>query len=160
MNARIENLIEKKLVGKTMTMSLANNKTTDLWKSFMQSRQQISVMLGSELYSLQVYDDNYFKNFNVSAEFKKWALVEVPNFENIPSGMQPFTLPSGLYAVFLHKGGPAKGREVFQFIFGEWLPNSGYVLDQRPHFEILGDQYKNEHPDAEEEIWIPIRFPI
>jgi len=30
-------------------------------------------------------------------------------------------------------------------------------LDDRPHFEVLGDKYKNADPDSEEEIWIPIR---
>jgi AraC family transcriptional regulator len=32
-----------------------------------------------------------------------------------------------------------------------------YFLDDRPHFEILGDKYKNGDPDSEEEIWIPIK---
>jgi AraC family transcriptional regulator len=32
--------------------------------------------------------------------------------------------------------------------------------DDRPHFEILGDKYKNDHPDSEEEIWILCREKI
>jgi AraC family transcriptional regulator len=31
------------------------------------------------------------------------------------------------------------------------------LLDNKPHFEIMGDQYKNEDPDSEEELWIPIK---
>ncbi|MFM9945765.1 MAG: GyrI-like domain-containing protein, partial [Bacteroidia bacterium] len=42
-------------------------------------------------------------------------------------------------------------------IYGTWIPNSEYNLDNRPHFEILGEKYKNNHPDSEEEIWIPIK---
>jgi AraC family transcriptional regulator len=38
------------------------------------------------------------------------------------------------------------------------LPASEYVVDNRPHFEILGAQYKNNEPDSEEEIWIPIQL--
>jgi predicted transcriptional regulator YdeE len=30
-------------------------------------------------------------------------------------------------------------------------------IDNRPHFEVLGDKYKNNDPSSEEEIWIPIR---
>jgi AraC family transcriptional regulator len=30
------------------------------------------------------------------------------------------------------------------------------VLDNRPHFEILGEKYKQGSTDAEEEIWIPV----
>jgi AraC family transcriptional regulator len=37
------------------------------------------------------------------------------------------------------------------------LPNSNYHLDDRPHFEILGEKYKNADPGSEEEIWIPIK---
>jgi AraC family transcriptional regulator len=35
------------------------------------------------------------------------------------------------------------------------LPGSEYFLDNRPHFEVLGDKYKNNDPTSEEEIWKP-----
>jgi len=28
------------------------------------------------------------------------------------------------------------------------------------HFELLGEKYKNNHPDSEEEVWIPIKEKI
>jgi AraC family transcriptional regulator len=71
--------------------------------------------------------------------------------------MESFTLKGGLYAVFLHKGAASTGQKTFQYIFEMWLPNSGYLLDNRPHFEILGAKYKNEDPNSEEEVWIPIK---
>lgn len=74
----------------------------------------------------------------------------------MPNEMETFTLTAGLYAVFDYKGSSADNR-IFQYIFGVWLPNSVYLLDDRPHFEVLGDKYKNADPDSEEEIWIPIR---
>ncbi len=46
---------------------------------------------------------------------------------------------------------------VFQYIFGSWITKSEYILDDRPHFKILGDKDKNADPDSEEEIWIPIK---
>jgi AraC family transcriptional regulator len=72
--------------------------------------------------------------------------------------MEKFILPAGAYAVFLHKGGPATGQQTFQYIFGTWFPQSEYRLDDRPHFEILGEKYSNTSPDSEEEIWIPVRL--
>ena len=71
--------------------------------------------------------------------------------------METYILPGGLYAVFLHKGAATTGPKTFQYIFGTWLPESDYSLDIRPHFEILGEKYKNDDPDSEEEIWIPIK---
>ena len=47
--------------------------------------------------------------------------------------------------------------KTFQYIFGTWMPDSGYKWDNRPQFEILGEKYKNNDPSSEEEIWIPIK---
>lgn len=139
-----------------MVMSLAENKTFKLWQSFMSERKAIRNKLGAEMFSIQVYRQPIdFGNLN--QEFEKWAAVEVANFDTIPDGMEPFILEGGLYAVFLYKGAASAGGKAFQYIFGTWLPGSGYLLDDRPHFEILGERYKNEDPDSEEEIWIPIK---
>jgi len=138
-------------------MSLANNKTADLWKSFMPRRKEIKTPFENQLFSLQVYDDDYFKSFNPKNEFTKWALMEVESFDEVPEGMSSFVLPEGMYAVFHYKG-LNTDTSIFQYIFGEWLPQSAYVLDHRPHFEILGEKYKNASPDSEEEIWIPIKM--
>lgn len=61
-----------------------------------------------------------------------------------------------MYAVFDYKGSSDDGS-VFKYIFNTWLPQSGYQLDNRPHFEVLGDKYRNSDPNSEEEIWIPIK---
>jgi AraC family transcriptional regulator len=72
--------------------------------------------------------------------------------------MESFELPGGLYAVFLYRGDARSASVFFQYIFGTWLPNSGYEPDDRPHFEVLGEKYKNNDPDSEEQIWIPIKY--
>jgi AraC family transcriptional regulator len=153
---RIESLKEKKLVGKSMTMSLVNNKAGELWRSFMPVRKEITNTLTNYFISIAVYKPAHFGNFNPKNEFEKWATVEVTDFEKVPGDMETFTLPGGLYAVFDYKGS-SNDSSIFQYIFGTWLPNSDYVLDDRPHFEILGEKYKNADPDSEEEIWIPVR---
>ena len=75
----------------------------------------------------------------------------------VPEGMETYTIPKGKYAVFIHKGGPEKGPETFGYIFGSWIPQSEFEIDNRPHFEILGEKYRNNHPNSEEEIWIPLK---
>ena len=155
MQPTITTLSEKKLVGKNFTMSLANNLTGQLWGSFMPRRREVQNAVGPDLYSLQVYPTGYFERFSPQNEFVKWAAVEVADFENIPEGMEGFTLPGGLYAVFQQKG---MDTAIFQYIYAEWLPQSGYSLDERPHFELLGEKYKQGSPESEEEIWVPIRM--
>jgi AraC family transcriptional regulator len=158
MEPRIDTISEKKLLGKRMSMSLSNNKTRELWQSFMSRRKEIKNAIGTDLYSMQILDSSYFSNFNPAKEFEKWAVTEVGDFDNVPVGMETFILPTGLYAVFLHKGPASAGPKTFQYIFATWLPKSEYTLDNRPHFEILGEKYKNEDPDSEEEIWIPVKL--
>jgi len=156
MTPRIENLKEKKLVGKRLTMSLADNKTGELWKNFMPRRKEITNNLTNNFISMAVYKPTHFTDFKPTNEFEKWASVEVSVFDSIPNNMEKFILPGGLYAVFDYKGS-SNDLSIFQYIFGTWLPNSDYLLDDRPHFEMLGEKYKNGDPNSEEEIWIPIR---
>ena len=153
---RIETLAEKKLLGRRMTMSLTDYKIGALWQSFMPDRKTINNALNKDLISMAIYDPAYFSNFNPSREFERWAAVEVANFEHVPQGMETFLLPAGLYAVFDYKGSGAN-HEVFQYIYGTWIPNSDYELDNRPHFEVLGERYRNNDPESEEEIWIPVK---
>lgn len=157
MQPEIKNLSEKKLVGNHLQMSLVDNRTFELWNGFMPRRKEITNALGSDLFSLQLYDSNYFKQFDPAKTFEKWALMEVSDFDSVPSKMEKFILESGLYAVFPFKGTSQQAPEMFKYILLEWLPSSEYELDNRPHFEILGEKYNREHPESEEDIWIPIK---
>jgi AraC family transcriptional regulator len=137
-------------------MSLAGNETGPLWQSFMPKRTSIKNRINGNMISLQVYPPGYFEHFNPATDFDKWAAVEVSTYEDLPAGMDPFALKGGLYAVFLYKGS-GTDTLIFEYIFTRWLPASAYALDARPHFEVLGEKYKNGSPDSEEEIWIPIK---
>lgn len=155
MKPRIEISNEKKLVGKRLTMSFAEFNIGQLWQMFLPRRRTISNNLTNDLISLVIYPPQYFADLDPSNEFERWAAVEVSDFETIPDDLETLTLASGLYAVFDYKGLP--GNSIFQYILDVWLPNSDYQLDDRPHFEVLGEKYKHNDPDSEEEIWIPIK---
>lgn len=158
MEPRVAIVKEKKLVGKRLTTSLSDNKTGELWRSFMPRHNEITNPLTNDFISMAIYKPTHFADFKPTNEFERWAAVEVADFDNVPTEMETFVLPSGQYAVFLHKGDTKEFAKTFQFILGTWLPNSAYLLDDRPHFEVLGDKYKNNDPTSEEEIWIPIRL--
>lgn len=154
---QIRTIGEKKLVGQQLTMSLVNNKTAELWRNFIPRKKEITNALNVEMISMQVYDASYFQQFSPPREFVKWATVEVSDFSDVPAGMESFVLPAGLYAVFPYKGTPQNAAPFFEYIFREWFPASEYELDHRPHFEVLGEKYKNGDPSSEEEVFIPIR---
>lgn len=148
------------LIGKRLSMSFAQDRTAELWKSFMPRRKEINNALNEELISMQVYPGFDFSRLDPNQAFEKWAAVTVSHFEFVPAGMETFTIPQGLYAVFRYKGSSAQAHIPFGFIFGTWLPASEFELDERPHFEVLGAHYKNNDPESEEDIWIPVRPKI
>jgi AraC family transcriptional regulator len=154
---RFEILTEKKLVGKRIEMSYSDNRTFELWRTFMPRRPEIQKESGSNLYSVEVYDQKFFDAFNPERKFEKWAAIEVAEFDKVPDGMETMILPRGLYAIFLHKGPASAGAKTYEYIFRNWLPNSDWVLDDRPHFALMGEKYKKEDPSSEEDIWIPIK---
>lgn len=156
MTPRIERLEEKKLIGQNIKMSLSQNRTGQLWGQFAPRIKEIKNKLSPNKISMQIYPPHYHKAFSPNNEFEKWAAVEVSHFDDIPKGMESFTLKKGLYAVFEYKGSSADDS-IFYYIFSKWLPSSGYQIDDRPHFEVLGERYKNNDVKSEEEIWIPIR---
>ncbi|MBI1222423.1 MAG: GyrI-like domain-containing protein [Bacteroidetes bacterium] len=153
---RTETHPETLLIGQHLKMSLAENRTPELWKAFMPRRREIKMPLNDTLYSLEIYPSDYYAVFDLHREFEKWAAVPVDKSSQIPPGFQPLLLPQGLYAVFLHKGPASEGEKTYRFIHETWLPKSNYKLDDRPHLAIMDERYKGEHPDSEEEIWIPI----
>ncbi len=160
MNPKIETLQKKKLVGNNLEMSLIDNKTFELFSSFMPNKKNIQNTIGQDIYEISTYDADYFKSFNPNNPFEKWASLEVSEFGYIPDGMKTHTIEGGLYAVFNYKGMAQDFREFIGAIFMQWIPKSKYLLDSRQHFNVLGDKYKHNHPDSEEEVWIPIKKKI
>lgn len=154
---RIEAIEERTLIGKVLEMSLSEGRTTELWQSFMPLLKTINNQKNDLLYSLQIYPDVFdMYNFTPQVIFTKWAAVEVSDDTAVPDTLSKLNLPSGTYAVFLHKGPASDFYDTMEYIYQRWLPQSGYQVADRPHFELLSKKYKNNDPKSEEEVWIPI----
>lgn len=121
----------------------------------MPRRKEIQNAIGIELYNVQINPKEFA--FGPNEPFVKWAAVAVPNFHSIPNGLGTLEIPEGLYAVFHYKGSQTNVAAFFNSIYTQWMLSSDYELDSRPQFEILGKRYKNNDPNSEEEIWIPIK---
>ncbi len=138
-----------------MEMSIIDNKTGILWGSFGPRIKDISNRKNQLRYSLQVYPSDYYASFSPARTFTKWASVEIESSSSV-EGLETFKLEEGKYAVFSYKGMPGDPG-IFHYIYGPWIQNSSFELDDRPHFEVLGENYKPGSPESEEEIWIPIK---
>lgn len=157
MEPNIAKLDSKKLIGMRTVMSVANNQTHTLWRNFMPRRNEVPNRKNTYFYSLEVYPSiHYFREFAPTASFEKWAAVEVESWENIPEGMETLAIPEGLYAVFAYRGTQSEAAKFYQYIYGSWMPQSAYLLDERPHFALMGDRYRGDDPESEEDIYIPV----
>lgn len=159
MQPKIVETKSKKIIGMKKRMSLAEDKTSELWKGFIAQHKEIRNRSDQGFYSIQVYDKDFkIESFNETVKFDKWAAVEVTNLEHIPEGMETHLLSGGKFAVFIHKGKAETFYKTAQYIYTVWLPDSGYQLDDREHYEYMGELYLGpENPDSEEEVWIPIK---
>ncbi len=98
----------------------------------------------------------FFKNFNPTRAFKKYAAVKVSDYGDLPDGLEKLIIREGQYAVFDYIGKPSEASETFCYILCQWILNSKYTLDDRPHIAKMGEKYKGEQSGSEEELSIPI----
>lgn len=126
----------------------------------MPRRAEIANRTSPDYYSMRVYDDIDLppgQLFAPGNEFEKWAAVEVTDHDAVPSDMQPYTLQGGTYAVFEHKGPADRFADTMRFVFGVWLPQSGFELDHREFFEIVPEGWRPDDDDAVEQVFVPVR---
>lgn len=158
MKAVIQDIPSRQLIGTRIHTSLAANETVRLWSSFMPQVPMVMHRANNNLYSVQVFKEMLsFEEFTPHTVFETWAAVEVTETSKIPEGMNTIEV-GGLYAFFIYKGLHANFNPFLQKIYQEWMPASEYELDQRPHFEVMKPGYRPDDPEAEEEIWIPVRL--
>ncbi len=143
----------KKLIGFSINTSFQDDKTFITWKKFMTRRKEITNRISTQLFSLQIYPEN----FTPTQTFTKYTLAEVSDFDNIPEEFETFELERGKYLVFNYKGKAENGSQIFRYIFQNFIPENQFEVDNRPHFEIFEDDYNPNDDSAEEEIWIPVK---
>lgn len=158
MQPRIENREGSRLVGRRVVMSFINDRTAELWGTFAPRIKEISNRHGEELYSVDIYNDpGFFTSFNPAREFEKWAAVAAYEYLSVPEGMELLLIPPGKYAVFSYRGRASEAAGLIRWIHADWLPGSGYELDDRPFLAIMGHRYTGEDPASEEEFWLPVK---
>ncbi len=159
MEPTFETIEPRKLIGMRIEATISFDDTARLWKEFVSRQGEIENKKNTGYYSLQVYPEGLkMADFTETTTFERWAAVEVGAFDKIPEGMEKKVLTGGKYAVFTHVGPIKTFVETSNYIYSDWLPASKYMLDTRAHFERLGDKYYGpEHPESEEEIWVPIK---
>jgi AraC family transcriptional regulator len=153
MTPKLIDCAEKFVIGMSSKMKQNEyHKITELWQGFMPRKKEIENIISNEVIAIQIYPEDMDLN---PGAYEIWACAEVEKVTEIPNEMRAFTISSGTYAVFHLKGIDIYG--LYQQIMTDWLPTSGYNIDNRPHFQVMGDMYKNGSPDSEEDVYVPIK---
>ncbi|WP_147456642.1 hypothetical protein [Leptospira stimsonii] len=66
----------------------------------MTRKSEIRNRIGADFYSMQIYEDSYFKNFDPAKTFEKWASMEVSDFDSVPVEMETTILPASFFSPF------------------------------------------------------------
>jgi len=146
------------LVGMRIHTCVAANQTRELWQQFRPRCREIPAQIGADFYSVQIMPaDLQWQEFTQHTQFEKWAAIPVSAVSTIPMQMQVLEIPAGLYAVFEFQGTAMQARQYIQLIYTDWLPQSDYLADARPQFDVMAANYRPDDELAREEFWIPIK---
>ncbi len=81
----------------------------------------------------------------------------VSNTGEIPEGMTYRKIPAHDYAVFTHHGPLSTLGKTYDFIYGEWLPQSEYEYDDSNELEWYDERFDPESEESEFDIYVPIK---
>lgn len=148
----------RRLVGFCMQMSYENIRTAELFQKLGPRVKDAVGRKGEDKFTVEIYPStSFFSEFNPSNQFEKWAAIELDNDAHLPDGFSELIVPAGRYAVFVYKGDHLGAAAAYQYIYRDWMKETGNTLDDRPHLSVIGSKYIFNHPESEEEIWIPVR---
>jgi AraC family transcriptional regulator len=114
-------------------------------------------LIGPELRSVGIYYSD--PDAVAESELQSAACVALPKMNDIEldKSIERKILAGGEYAVLRHKGPYSNMRSAYQWLYGEWLANSGREVADQPAFE---DYLNNPREVAPTELLTDIYMPL
>jgi AraC family transcriptional regulator len=168
MEPRIVHKKGLKVVGMQITTTLKSNADnmdiTHLWTRFKPRMDEIPNRINpSVAYGIcgnPADEESSSCEMTEDTEHAELVCVEVDNFDRMPGDMVGRTLPGRTYAVFTHKGRlfPHHLQQTYDYIYGTWVPRSGYELHGGFDFELYDERFTSiDDPGSEFDIYVPIK---
>ena len=155
------NITEVKLAGMHTQTSFNDNKIPELWQKFMPRVKEFNNISKPDFYyAVHPYESHLnIDDFNESIAVKRWSCVPVNDFHKLPKDMETHLLKAGKYLKYTYKG---RAQDIFPFVkalYTQWVPKSGYTLDERDDFEIIDSSryFGPHHPESEVDLFIPVK---
>lgn len=113
-------------------------------------------LIGPKTRVMSIYHDS--PEITEEDKLRVSCCITVPEGTKGEGEVGTMTVPGGRYAVAHFVLDPAQYGEAWQAVFGGWLPESGYLPDDRPAFELyLGDMNAQPGDKHDVEIWVPVK---
>ncbi len=78
----------------------------------------------------------------------------------LPAGTEELLRPAGAYAKLEYKGPYADMKDAYRWLYGVWLPSSGYEISERPGYEsYLNSPVDTKPEDLRSDIFLPVEAP-
>lgn len=157
----IVTLPEKKFVGLAVEINSPlgidtefDGKIVDHWNRFGSLRDGISHRIPAVSFGLALSSGSGMEEERLTY----LAAAEVTKFENVPPEFQTMTLESQTYAKFEIRGFTNSCHVTTDFIYGIWLPDSGYERAPGVDFEIFDHQlYRVNDEKSISHYLLPVR---
>lgn len=130
-----------------------NNELSLLWDDFINRLYEIKNNINSNI-QFGIFD--FSSKSSSKNTFSYIACSEVENLNYVPNGMLGKTINSNKYAVFSHPDMIEPIGKTYEYIYGTWLPNSGYEHGKAADFEMYKKSTDNSHIENIY-IYIPIK---
>jgi predicted transcriptional regulator YdeE len=130
----------------------------EAWSEFTKRSEEIKrISTPRVCYGFEDYSRDFVMNSPGFPKYYYLAAWEVDKIADVPEGMKSKEVPAADYAMFTHRGSISALPKVFAYIYGEWMPASGYAMD--PKVQADFERYTEKMTDMENavvEIWVPV----
>lgn len=105
---------------------------------------------------LTVYHDD--PEITAPDRLRTSVCITVPEDTEVDGGIGKMTIPAGKYALARFELTPSDYQQAWDWVYGTWLPQSGFVPDDRPCFELYPPESMT-HPEGKTvvDICVPVK---
>ncbi len=158
MDYKIKEMPELKVLGLKRKVK-HDGSIGKLWNEFTGRFSELEQYKDAPLVGV-VPHDKRFEERAPKADESFWYMtgVIVQNVDNIPKGMEIYTIKPAKYAIFTYTGPIENMCSIFNYICVDWIENVEYEFAPFDEIEWYDERYKPEDPENSQiDMYIPIR---
>ena len=146
---------EMTMIGKEKQFTQENMMEIPMmWMDFMGQEDQIqNIASNTEAWGVS-YNMDYS---GPSISFTYFVGAEVTSTDFIPEGMIVHVAPASKYAKFTHYGPLEDLPTTYDYIYNQWLPQSGYNAGSGNELELYNQDFNPSGMNSKMYIFIPIQ---